>query len=193
MRGIKYSNKEYFMKLKKRKITFITNAVLIAAFTAVFAVSFFPQKALPIYGGTELSAIYCGNRGTNKVSFMFNVYENAEVVENIVDLLDSRGVKATFFVGGCWADDNGKTLNKIVESGHEIANHGYFHKDHKTLNYDKNREEIYLTGVIVKALCGATPTLFAPPSGSFSAPKTFTLNKSFVSPLASGIIMRLNI
>ena len=156
------------MKIRRRKITLITNILLVAGFTALFAVSFLPRAALPIYGGTELSAIYSGARGTNKVSFMFNVYENAETVEKIAGLLTERGVSATFFVGGCWADDNEKTLKYLVESGHEIANHGYFHKDHSALNYEKNKEEIYLTGVIVKALCGATPTLFAPPSGSFS-------------------------
>lgn len=156
------------MKMKRRKITLITNALLVAGLTAVFAVSFFPQRALPIYGGTELSAIYSGARGTNKVSFMFNVYESAETVEKIANLLDERGVKATFFVGGCWADDNEKTLKLLASSGHEIANHGYFHKDHSALDYEKNKEEIYLTGVIVKALCGADTTLFAPPSGSFS-------------------------
>ena len=156
------------MKLNRRKITFITNVLLIAGFTAVFAVSFFPRAALPIYGGTNLSAIYSGNRGTNKVSFMFNVYENSETVEKIAELLNGYGVKATFFVGGCWADDNAKTLNYLAENGHELANHGYFHKDHSTLDYEKNKEEIYLTGVIVNALCGKTLTLFAPPSGSYS-------------------------
>lgn len=156
------------MKLKRRKLTLITNCMLIAAFTAVFAVSFLPENAVPIYGGTNLSAIYSGNRGTNKVSFMFNVYENTEVVEKIVDVLDGYSVKATFFVGGCWADDNEAALNKIIKSGHEIANHGYFHKDHASLDYEKNKEEIYLTGVIVKAFCGVEPSLFAPPSGSYS-------------------------
>lgn len=156
------------MNITRRRVTLITNLILITAFTAVFAVSFLPQQALPIYGGTELSAVYCGNRGDNKVSLMFNVYENSAVVRKIVDLLDESGAKATFFVGGCWADDNGDVLNKIVNSGHEIANHGYFHKDHAALDYDKNKEEIYLTGVIVKALCGKEPSLFAPPSGSFS-------------------------
>ncbi|MBO4251599.1 MAG: polysaccharide deacetylase family protein [Clostridia bacterium] len=156
------------MKKTRRRITLITNLILVTAFTVVFAVSFFPQQALPIYGGTDLSAIYSGARGTNKVSFMFNVYENAETVEKIADLLTERGAKATFFVGGCWADDNGKTLKYLIEQGYEIANHGYFHKDHSTLNYEKNKEEIYLTGVIVNALCGAKLNLFAPPSGSFS-------------------------
>ena len=156
------------MKIGRRKITLITNIILTAAFTAVFAVSFLPQKAFPIYGGTDLAAVYNGDRDGNKVSLMFNVYENAEIVEKILDLLSARGVKATFFVGGCWADDNGKTLNRIVGEGHEIANHGYFHKDHAALDYEKNREEIYLTGVIVNALCGAEMKLFAPPSGSYS-------------------------
>ena len=99
---------------------------------------------------------------------MFNVYENTSVVNDILDLLNEKGVKATFFVGGCWADDNGQTLTRIVNEGHEIANHGYFHKDHKKLSERENEEEIRLTGAIVKALCGAETTLFAPPSGSFS-------------------------
>lgn len=156
------------MKITRKKLTWITNAILIVAFTAVFAVSFLPENAVPIYGGTNLTAIYNGERGANKISLMFNVYENSEVVEKIADVLDGCSIKATFFVGGCWADDNEKTLQRLVKSGHEIANHGYFHKDHAKLDYDKNKEEIYLTGVIVNALCGATPKLFAPPSGSFS-------------------------
>jgi peptidoglycan/xylan/chitin deacetylase (PgdA/CDA1 family) len=119
-------------------------------------------------GNGSITAIYNGNRQNPNVSLMFNVYENTKVVEEILIVLKEHNVKATFFVGGCWADDNGDTLNKIIADGNEIANHGYFHKDHKKLSYDKNYEEISLTGVIVKALCGTQPTLFAPPSGSFS-------------------------
>ena len=98
---------------------------------------------------------------------MFNVYENTEIVEGIMQELDKRGVKATFFVGGCWADDNERMLNLLVQNGHEIANHGYFHKDHKKLSYEQNYQEIRLTGEIVKSLCGMQTRLFAPPSGSF--------------------------
>ena len=151
-----------------RKKTLFTDIILVLAFCAVFAVSFFPQSSVPIYGGKTVGAIYNGNREKNCVSLMFNVYENTETVNAIIDLLNERGVKATFFVGGCWADDNAATLIKIAESGHETGNHGYFHKDHAVLDYDKNREEILLTGKITQALSGVTPVLFAPPSGSFS-------------------------
>ena len=85
---------------------------------------------------------YNGNRENRNVSLMFNVYENTQVVNGIVSTLDEYGVKATFFVGGCWADDNGETLERIVKSGHELANHGYFHKDHKNLDYQINKQEM---------------------------------------------------
>ena len=156
------------MKRLNKKITLISNLILIAVFMAVLAVSFLPVKIAPIYGGNQVKAIYNGNRQFKNVSLMFNVYENTDVVNGIIDVLNQYGVKATFFVGGCWADDNGETLKRIVDCGHEIANHGYFHKDHKKLSYDKNREEISVTGVVIEALCGVKPTLFAPPSGSFS-------------------------
>ena len=156
------------MKKLNKKVSIVTNVILLAVFTLVFAVSFIPENTLPIYGGQGITAIYNGNRANAKVSLMFNVYENTEIVNSIIDTLDENNAKATFFVGGCWADDNAKTLIRILNSGHEIANHGYFHKDHKNLNHEKNREEIYTTGVIVKALCGADMNLFAPPSGSYS-------------------------
>ncbi len=152
-----------------KKVTIVTNAILVCVFTAVFCVSFFSQTPVPIYGGKEISAIYNGNRSGKKISLMFNVYENSDVVEKIVDVLDLHGAKATFFVGGCWADDNATTLNKIVQSGHELGNHGYFHKDHKNLNYQRNKEEMHTTNVLVTALSGVKVTLFAPPSGSFGA------------------------
>ena len=159
-----------------KKLVLITNLILVSLFSIVCLVSFVPEKAVPIYGGKQVQAIYHGDRANKNISLMFNVYENSQVVNKIVDLLDSYNAKATFFVGGCWADDNGEVLNKIVSSGHEIANHGYFHKDHKKLDYKANLEEIRLTSAIIKALCGAKPTLFAPPSGSFS---TTTLEVCF--------------
>lgn len=151
-----------------KKKAVITNFILIAVFFAVFAVSFFPRSDAPVYGGSEQGAIYNGNINERNVSLMFNVYENTETVEAILDLLNSRGAKATFFVGGCWADDNAETLKRIVGEGHELANHGYFHKDHAKLSYEKNKEEIELADKIIYALCGTKSYLFAPPSGSFS-------------------------
>ena len=155
-------------RINRRRVTLLSNLVLAVLLAVIFSVSFSPEKVVPIYGGSDLTAIYNGNREKNNVSLMFNVYENTKVVNEILDCLKEHQVKATFFVGGCWADDNGKALVRIVSENHELANHGYFHKDHKKLDYSANKQEIELTGAIIKALSGYEPTLFAPPSGSFS-------------------------
>ena len=156
------------MKKISRRITIITNACLFLLIVGVFMVGFVPERVVPINGGKEIGAIYNGNREKRNVSIMINVYENTKIVNGILDVLNEKGAKATFFVGGCWADDNQATLIRIVNEGHEIANHGYFHKDHAKLDVKGNEQEISLTGTVVESLSGVRPTLFAPPSGSFS-------------------------
>lgn len=151
-----------------KKISIISNCIITFVLICTFAVFFYPLESTPIYGGEEYGAIYNGNVKEKNVSLMFNVYENTDVVNKIIDLLLDNNCKATFFVGGCWADDNEETLKKIVESGNEIANHGYFHKDHAKLNYNQNKEEIINTNKIISSLSGVESNLFAPPSGSFS-------------------------
>ncbi len=158
----------YKMNKRTKKLSVLTNLALVLIFSAVLAVSFIPQSAVPIYGGNRVNAIYNGNRSKNNVSLMFNVYENTEIVNSIMDELKIYGAKCTFFVGGCWADDNEQALKRMVEEGHEIANHGYFHKDHKKLTYEQNKSEIVNTNAIIKAFSGSEVELFAPPSGSFS-------------------------
>ncbi len=155
--------------MKNKKITIITNFILIAVFTLVFAVSFLSQPAVPIsvYDKT-IAPIYNGNKSKKNVSLMFNVYENETIVNEIIKVLNSYKIKATFFVGGCWADDNEQTLKNIVESGNEIANHGYFHKDHSTISYERNKQEIINTQTIICSATGVNTNLFAPPSGSYS-------------------------
>lgn len=152
---------------KKSKLTLVTNISLVCIFVFVFAVSMIRTDTLSVYGGKTVSPIYCGNSDKKNVSLMINVYENSAVVDKMIDLFIEKNVKVTFFVGGCWADDNGKLLNKMKDNAFEIGNHGYFHKDHKKLSYNQNKAEIENCSKIVKELCGVDISIFAPPSGSF--------------------------
>lgn len=151
-----------------RKTKIITDLLLSFVLVTVLLVSLIPAATTAAVEVSLGSPYYNGDRAEKRVSLSFNVYENAEVVRGIADLLESYGIKATFFVGGCWADDNGETLNYLVGKGEEIANHGYFHRDHKKLDYDGNVNEIKNAEKVVFALCGVKTALFAPPSGSFS-------------------------
>lgn len=114
------------------------------------------------------NVIYNGNTKSNKVSLMINVYWGTEYIDDILSVLEEYGVKTTFFVGGQWVEKESEMLEKIIADGHEIGNHGYFHKDQEYLNYDQNYEEIKVNHELVKGLTGVEMNLFAPPSGSFN-------------------------
>ena len=72
------------------------------------------------------------------------------------------------FVGGTWAKQYPELLKMIYNNGHEIANHGFYHKDHKNISYQQNKNEILNTHNLIKEILGVEMNLFAPPSGSYS-------------------------
>lgn len=141
----------------------VVNSILCAVVVAVFSVSFsfltrdISAADAPIYKGAA----------PDKVSLMVNVYWGTEYIQPMLDIFAENGVTTTFFVGGMWVKDNEEMLRKIHEAGHEIGNHGYFHKDHKKMNYERNKEEISVTHKLVQSILGVEMNLFAPPSGSF--------------------------
>ena len=112
-------------------------------------------------------AIYKGSAERGGAALMFNVYEGCDIVMDILSILRKYSAKATFFIGGIWAENNAATLSAIAESGQEIGCHGYLHKDHAKLSVEQNKEEIAKTNRLIKEITGKTVTLFAPPSGSF--------------------------
>lgn len=117
---------------------------------------------------TAVSGVYYnGDISSNKVSLMINVYWGTEYLDDMLQIMEENDVKTTFFVGGTWAVMNEEKLLKIKDAGHEIANHGYHHKDHDKLDENGNIEEIRTTHTIVKELTGVDMNLFAPPSGAY--------------------------
>jgi len=112
-------------------------------------------------------AIYKGE-SKNKVSLMINVYWGTEYIDSMLETLNKHNVKTTFFVGGTWAAEQEKTLKKIYAMGHEIGNHGFYHKDCKKIGDARTKEEIEITHKLIKEILGIEMNLFAPPSGSFS-------------------------
>lgn len=112
-------------------------------------------------------AIYKGEPKERAAALMFNVYEGAENVMKILSILRNYSAKATFFIGGVWAEKNARTLLEITLEGHELGSHGYLHKDHAKLSVEQNKEEITKSNRIIKNVTGRSVRLFAPPSGSF--------------------------
>ena len=148
---------------RNRIIALITNGVLVLILSVIATVCFLPV-AQSVSGGDD--GVYRKGTGDG-VSLMINVYWGTETVLKMLDVLDEYDATATFFLGGCWADDNVACVKEIAGRGHEIASHGYFHRDHSQLTYDENVEEIAHSVEFISIASGKTPALFAPPSGAY--------------------------
>ncbi len=151
-----------------KRSTILTNLVLILLAATVSVVGFLPQKISPIFGKGGAKPYYSGSSTANKISLMFNVYEGESQVNSILDILSECGVKATFFLGGCFAFSHETVVRRIALEGHELGNHGYFHRDHGKLSLADNLHEIRAAESVIRDITGVSTRLFAPPSGAFS-------------------------
>ena len=154
------------VKKEKRFVHFTCNIILSCLVLTIVFLSFFSPFESETYVVSS-PAYYYGEKDSNKVSLMINVYWGTEYLDSMLETFEKDDVKTTFFIGGYWAGKNNEMLKKISDKGHEIANHGYFHKDHKKLNEEQNRNEIVMTQQLIEGIIGKRTNLFAPPSGSF--------------------------
>ncbi len=150
--------------MKSKLTAVVTNLVICAVIAVTALVGFYGGSAAAV---ADADNVYYGSQSEGEVCLMFNVYQNANCVREILGVLDDYGASATFFMGGCWADDNTDCVREVFAAGHEIGSHGYFHKDHSKLSYEGNLAEISTSVRLLEALCGAEVKLFAPPSGAF--------------------------
>lgn len=149
-----------------KKSRTIANIIIVAMLTALIGIAVSNTKAIKVQADSRV--IYSGDTNKNNVSFMINVYQGEEYVKNILDVLDLYSVKTTFFIGGSWAVKNIDLIKEIYTRGHELGNHGFYHKDQNTLNLDENVQEIKMCHEVVSKNLGIEMSLFAPPSGAYN-------------------------
>ena len=142
------------------------NVVILIMFTVLISVAISTNKVKSVQADARV--IYAGDQEKNNVSFMVNVYQGNEYVLQMLDIFDVYNAKATFFVGGSWAVKNIDLIKEIYTRGHEIGNHGFFHKDQDKLNYEENKQEIEMCHKVISENVGIEMTLFAPPSGAYN-------------------------
>ena len=68
-----------------------------------------------------------GRRDQPKVALTFDDGPNPPVTDKILEILETKKAKATFFVIGKWIDRWTESFLRIVRKGHTIGNHSYSH------------------------------------------------------------------
>ncbi|MGE3325294.1 MAG: bifunctional polysaccharide deacetylase/glycosyltransferase family 2 protein [Acidimicrobiia bacterium] len=87
----------------------------------------------------------------------------------ILDILDRRGVTATFFVIGRNVVDHPGLARRIVDSGHEIANHTFTHPELEAVPSWRRSLELSLTDRAIAGATGVVPIAYRLPYSATAA------------------------
>ncbi|MCL2569011.1 MAG: polysaccharide deacetylase family protein [Oscillospiraceae bacterium] len=87
----------------------------------------------------------------------------------LLDALYARNVPVTFFVLGQQVAAYPSVAQRIVQEGHELANHSYRHPDLSRMSAAGIRDELTHCRNIIYQITGRYPTLLRPPYGSHNA------------------------
>lgn len=162
--------------LTKRNI--ITAAICLILAVSVGAVSILgltktqetaeSERIIPIYN------VDCGDKKV--VSISFDAAWGNEQTEDLLNILDGKNVKATFFLVGDWVEKYPESVKEIAAAGHDIGNHSSTHPKMTELSRDKMMEEIENCNSLIKNLTGKEVTLFRPPYGDYNNSVVETVN-----------------
>lgn len=76
----------------------------------------------------ELRYFTHGSRDSASVAVTFDDGPNPPRTEQILDILESEGCRATFFVIGRWAERWPRSVRRILHGGHVVGNHSHTHQ-----------------------------------------------------------------
>lgn len=121
-----------------------------------------------ILSSHENLPIYSVDTQDKNVAITFDTSWGDDNTEKILDILDKKDVRATFFIIGRWADEFPGKTKEIADRGHEIGNHSNKHSDFTRISKDQIIDEVASADAKILAITGTRPTLFRFPEGTYN-------------------------
>lgn len=87
-----------------------------------------------------------------EIALTFNVPWGDDIIVDVMNVLDEKQVKATFFVNGEWALRNEELAEWIVEENHELGLLGFSDKSYEGRSLDYIKEDIERGETVLKNL-----------------------------------------
>jgi cellulose synthase/poly-beta-1,6-N-acetylglucosamine synthase-like glycosyltransferase/peptidoglycan/xylan/chitin deacetylase (PgdA/CDA1 family)/spore germination protein YaaH len=111
-----------------------------------------------------------GAGGEHQVAITFDDGPDPRWTPKILDILKAANVKATFFLVGVNAERYPALVRRIVNEGHEIGNHTYYHPNLALCWPEHIRLELNATQLLLETITGRATTLFRPPYNADTGP-----------------------
>ncbi len=99
------------------------------------------------------------------VALTFDDGPSPSATPRILDALEREAVPATFFVLGRHAERWPALVRQAAEGGHQLGNHGYFHRKLHVRTPGYVRRDLELGTAVIEGASGVRPALFRAPHG----------------------------
>ncbi len=100
----------------------------------------------------------------------------------LLDILKKRNVRATFYVVGQNVANYPDIARRIVDEGHEIANHSWSHPWFTKMSDNAVRSQLQRTHDIIRETTGVEPRNMRPPYGAISSRQKVWIHSEFGYP-----------
>jgi len=135
----------------------VTALGLIAALLIAYVLFMLPQSQ--VFGRYP----YRAAQPDKVVALTFDDGPNEPYTSQIADLLESRGIRGTFFQVGRCVERYPAATDRIAAAGHVIGNHSLTHRFTTYLRPGAFRREVDRTQEVLRARLGRTPALARTP------------------------------
>src|SRR6266700_4186286 len=111
-----------------------------------------------------------GAASEHQVAITFDDGPDPRWTPQVLDILKAANVKAAFFLVCVNAERYPGLVSRIVNEGHEIGNHTYYHPNLALCWPEHVRLELDATQLLLETITGRATTLFRPPYAADTSP-----------------------
>ncbi len=115
-------------------------------------------------GGDSSIAAFVSSGPTTRpqVALTFHTSGDVGLAHQLLDLLDARGTRVTAFIVGAWLQQHRDWAKRLVDGGHELANHTQNHLVFEDLSPARMEAEIVTCRDLLRATAGTAGAYFRP-------------------------------
>lgn len=102
-----------------------------------------------------------------EVALTFDISWGEQMPPKVADILRDQCVQSTIFLSGPYAARHPDFVRRLAADGHELASHGYLHKNMSAYTREQIQDSIKRTHDIISGLTGQEARLIRPPNGDY--------------------------
>ncbi len=166
-----------FKRALRRKKDLLSTIGFLLAIVAMFYVINSP-RIVGVSATQRVLPIYSVERDGKYIALSFDAAWGNEDTQQLIDILTSYNVTATFFLVGDWVDRYPESVLQLHEAGMELGNHSNDHAHFTKLTADGIVSNVQACNDKIAAITGTAPTLFRCPYGEYDDHVVSTINNT---------------